>query len=219
MLESRLASGEQDDSHRCGREGKGEGGEEAETFFTSFASNFFKGFPYILQRRRRSRSIFSSKFRLCTPNIFQRNGESQFFANFTFRFVSSFFPDTFQWSGGCDNIFHNIFKICPQIESSTWSMRLFFCPHPKQLKVPHNMFFLVWLANILSPNIFSCIWNSVIWLKSQYISPWRFESFNIEKKMLKSRVPLTRCEKSYLLARNLADSYKVSIFLFNTVSR
>ena len=46
MLESRLASGEQDDSHRCGREGKGEGGEEAETFFTSFASNFFKGFPH-----------------------------------------------------------------------------------------------------------------------------------------------------------------------------
>ena len=95
MLESRLASGEQDDSHRCGREGKGEGGEEAETFFTSFASNFFKGFPYILQRRRRSRSIFSSKFRLGTPNIFQRNGESQFFANFTFRFVSSFFQIPF----------------------------------------------------------------------------------------------------------------------------
>ena len=150
MLESRLASGEQDDSHRCGREGKGEGGEEAETFFTSFASNFFKGFPYILQRRRRSRSIFSSKFRLGTPNIFQRNGESQFYYQVCFKF----FPDTFQWSGGCDNIFHNIFKICPQIESSTWSMRLFFCLHPKQLKLPHNMFFFGLTGEYFEPQYF-----------------------------------------------------------------
>ena len=96
MLKSRLASGEQDDSHRCGRVGKGEGGEEAETFFTSFASNCFKGFPYIFQRRRRSRSIFSSKLRLGTPIIFQRNGESQsvfrqFHSQVCFKFFQIFF--------------------------------------------------------------------------------------------------------------------------------
>ena len=67
MLESRLASGEQDDSHRCGRAEKGEGGEEAETFFTSFASNFFKGFPS--HRSGRPREInFISRY-ICFSQI------------------------------------------------------------------------------------------------------------------------------------------------------
>ena len=93
MLESRLASGEQDDSHRCGRVGKGEGGEEAETFFTRFASNFFKGFPYIFQRRRRSRSIFSSKFRLRgIPIIFQSQSIfCRFYLQVCFKFFQILF--------------------------------------------------------------------------------------------------------------------------------